>query len=107
MFEFKQFSDRVEKQKVEIIEDRTDEAYAYLCLWNLSSLGEIDLDKLTIESVSEAKSQLYDSVTYEDEDGMMFLDPHSPGYKVASLGHKINAVERVERIRPTSPYRFI
>lgn len=107
MLNFKLFSESVENKKVEIIEDRTAEAYTYLCLWNLTQLEEIDLDKLTVESVIDAKNELYESVTYEDEDGLMYLNPHSPAYKVSSLGYKLNAIERVERIRPTSPYRFI
>lgn len=107
MFDFKSFSNKLEEKKVDIVEDRTTETYTYLCLWNLSSLEHIDLDKLTVESIIDAKRDLEESITYEDTDGMLFLDPNSPGFQVNALGYKLNAMERVERIRPTSPYRFI
>ena len=107
MFDFQSFSDKLEEKKVDIIEDRTSETYTYLCLWNLTQFADIDLEKLTVESIIDAKQDLDDSITYEDIDGLLFLDPNSPGFLINALGYKINAMERVERIRPTSPYRFI
>jgi len=107
MFDFQRFSDKLEETKLDIIEDRTSETYSYLCLWNLMSLEDIDLDKLTVDSVSDVKTELYESITYEDTDGNMYIDPNTPAFKVSAIGYKMNAMERVERIRPTSPYRFI
>lgn len=106
MFNFEKFSNEINQKKVEIVEDLSAEAYTYLCMWNLMDVEDIDFNKLTVDAITAA-AELQESITHEDEAGLVYLDPNHSASLVNGFGHKMHALESMERLRVPSLHRFI
>ena len=107
MFDFKMFTEKIDKRKTEVVPDGQSESYLYQAIINKYEAKDINCEKFNQNDVVALISSLEESVTMEDEDGLVYLDPHSSFGHIYSLGYKLNELEEAPRHRLPTSFRFL
>lgn len=107
MFDIKMFTEKIDKRKTEVIPDRQSESYLYQAIINQYDAKDINCEEFTQNDVEALISSFEESVTMEDEDGVVYLDPYSSFGHIYSLGYKLNELEAAPRHRLPSSFRFL
>ncbi|WP_028393950.1 hypothetical protein [Bacillus cihuensis] len=106
-FDFTKFNKVIEEKKIETVSDNFGENYTYMVIANRLSVSEIDFSLFDIEDITQAHNELEHAITDEQLDGEVYLDPNHPFTRVIALGNKISTLEKLPKVRPASPYRFL
>lgn len=107
MFNFELFTEKIEKRKTEVVPDHQSESYLYQALINKYGAEDINCEMFTQHDVQSLLNTLEESVTMEDEDGIVYLHPFSSFGQMYSLGYKLNELEEAPRHRLPTSFRFL
>jgi len=107
MTAFKQISESLLKTKMDTVEDMTSCVLIASALVNKERIENIDFDRLDIDEIIHMRDTLFDIVTEEDDDGLVYLDPCHPYSRIDSIQLKMHALETSPKQRVPSSFRFL
>lgn len=106
-FSFKKFDEIVSANKVDIVVDESTLTYLYMALFSQLEVEEIDFDRITFSGIENARDGISESITHEDEEGNILLDPHHTMFRVLALSYKIFGFEEAPKQAVPSSFRFL
>lgn len=107
LLNFDKFTQAIDKKKVEEVTNNSGKSYIYFLALEKLEVDRIDFSAFSLEDTTYVYTRIEESLTYEDEDGVLFVDPNHHFGEVINLIHKIDALEEAPRERVPSSFRFI
>lgn len=106
-FDFGHFTQIVEEKKVEVLHQRKEENYVLMVIQNRLPISDIDWSAFERPHIADVMESLEEAITDETDDGEISLDPNHHYTKMLMLSRKVQGLEDVHKVRPTSPFPFL
>lgn len=107
LFNFNRFTDKLNECKRDIVSNEQGKSYLYLAGLNLLDVESINFDAFTSTDMISILGTIEESLTYEDDEGAVYLDPYHPYGQIYALDYTMNELEETPKNRLPSSFRFL